>query len=94
MDRQLLRKLFKTASIWESLRELHRNQHESIQAILKHLQDQNSEGDNNIETNIKLVLAELERIGKDISQGLVKESGNLLERVCTIFFFSSVFFLF
>ena len=80
----MLRKLFKTASIWEYLREFHRNQHESIQAILNHLLNRNSEGDNNSETNIKPVLAELERIGRDISQGLVKESSNLIERVCTI----------
>ena len=78
MDRQLLRKLFKTASIWEYLREFHRNQQESIQAILNYFLDKNTE------TKIKPVLAELERIGKDISQGLVKESSNLIERVCTI----------
>ncbi|RPB17860.1 hypothetical protein L211DRAFT_854699, partial [Terfezia boudieri ATCC MYA-4762] len=80
-DQTLLKKLFKTAQIFEFLKTFHRGQFESIKDIFAMIVD----GKNNWESvqqkdTIDQLLSDFERIGDDIEKGLVKESSSLIER--------------
>ena len=83
IDQTLLKKLFKTAPIWDFLREFHCTQFEGIKELFAMIGDGNNNWDSGLHRDkITKLLSECERIGHHISQGLVKESSNLIERVC------------
>ncbi|RPB29183.1 hypothetical protein L211DRAFT_261322 [Terfezia boudieri ATCC MYA-4762] len=84
-DQTLLKKLFKTAQIFEFLKTFHRGQFEGIKEIFAMIVD----GKNNWESvqqkdTIDQLLSDFERIGDDIEKGLVKESSSLIERTHNI----------
>jgi len=84
-DQTLLKKLFKTAQIWEFLREFHRSQFDGIKELFAMIDDGKCNWDSDPHKDaITKLLSDFERIGYEISQGLVKESSNLIERVCKI----------
>ena len=83
-DQTLLKKLFRAAQIWESLKEFHRSQFEGTG--IKELFSMIEDGKNNWDSHphketITRLRSDFEQIGKDISEGLVKESSNLIDRV-------------
>jgi len=85
IDQTLLKKLFKTAQIFEFLREFHRSQGEGLKELFALIGDGKGDWDNEVHKDtVTQLLSSFKQIGHEISQGLVKESSNLIERVCNI----------
>ena len=85
IDRTLLKKLFKTAQIFEFLREFHRGQGEGLKELLAFIGDGKGDWDYDAHKDtVTQLLSSFEQIGLEISQGLVRESSNLIERVYNI----------
>lgn len=96
IKRELVRKLFGTAEIWENLRELHRQQTDSLEFLKSYkgneswfrvtttsiIGDENHDSENN-ERFLELQggLKRLETIGLGISENLVKETTALIAKV-------------
>ncbi|RPB29190.1 hypothetical protein L211DRAFT_261571 [Terfezia boudieri ATCC MYA-4762] len=84
-DQTLLQKLFKMAQIFEFLRAFHHGQFESIKEIFAMIVDEKNNWESlQHKDTIAQLLSDFERIGDDISQGLVKESNNLIQRTHNI----------
>jgi len=85
INQTLLKKLFKTAQIFEFLREFHRGQGEGLKELFALIGDGKGDWDNDAHKDtVTQLLSGFEQIGLEISQGLVKESSNLIERVHNI----------
>jgi len=85
IDQTLLKKLFKTARIFQFLREFHRGQGEGLKELFTLIGDGKGDWKNEAyKDTITQLLSGFEQIGLEISQGLVNESSNLIDRVSNI----------
>jgi len=85
IDRTLLKRSFKTAQISEFLREFHRVQGEGLKELFALIGDGKGDWDNEVHKDtVTRLLSGFKQIGHEISQGLVRESSKVMERVYNI----------
>ena len=107
IDRELVRKLFKSTKIWETLRQIHHDQYAKLKFLEAYIVDGEVMGEKVVDGKMadgkivngvwfkglekqsndtrpspaKASLERLREVGKTISDGLVKESRDLIDRV-------------
>ena len=91
IDRALVRKLFRSTKIWETLRQVHQEQYESLKCLEKHVEGgiwfRGLEKMSDVESSLAgKSLRRLKNIGEKISKDLIKESRDLIDRVWSLTF--------
>ena len=116
IDRELVRKLFKSMKIWETLRQIHNDQYEKLKFLEEHVvggegvdekvvngkmtdgkiingiwfKGLGKQSNDTRPSPAKAPLERLREVGKTISDDLVKESRDLIDRVRSSQFYTTM----